>query len=132
MSEETEQKPLSDGTQQKKPKRSKMEEAICGAFTLELAFNKYGHTLYGPDDRWDKIRQAIAEKNSAWAIHNINFFLTQLRRDEAAKSPNLIDQLSKMELLDDFISEKFNLTKEELAAECAAMHAKATQPASPE
>ncbi len=132
MSEETEQKPLSDGTQQKKPKRSQMEEAICGAYTLELAFNKYGHTLYGPDDRWDKIRQAIAEKNAPWAIHNINFFLTQLRRDEAAKSPTLVDQLSKMELLDDFISEKFHLTKEQLAAECAAMHAKATQPASPE
>ncbi len=109
---------------------SKLADAIRGAYTVELTFKKWNYDLY-TIPRWGTLREAIAEQDHETAIRQVNWFLTHIRRGEAAKCATLVEQQAALKPLNTFIQARFAMSMADLASDCAAPHQVSATPANP-
>ena len=79
--------------------------------------------------RWGTLREAIAEQDHETAIRQVNWFLTHIRRGEAAKCATLVEQQDTLKPLNTFIQTRFAMSMAELAGDCAALHQTNVMPA---
>ena len=79
--------------------------------------------------RWGTLREAIAEQDHETAIRQVNWFLTHIRRGEAAKCATLVEQQAALELLNKFLRETFDTPMADLVNACAALHQVSVTPA---
>ena len=99
---------------------SSLADALRGAYTVELVYNKWNYELY-TIPRWGTLREAIAEQDDETAIRQVNWFFRHIRLGEAAKCATLVEQQRVLKPLNTFIQTRFAMSMADLASDCAAL-----------